>query len=141
MFEIKKSAKNLNMCFSSALKNIDRAADELRIFLIGLGKKAQAFHPLLVTREALINAITHGNHCDESRSVHLDVLYQPEQLEINVTDEGNGFKWEKTMCKKHDDSIDHGRGIQIMQLYSHDIQYNSKGNQVKLTIQFPENNL
>ena len=138
MFEKKKSAKNLNMCFSSVLQNIDRAADELRIFLIGIGKKAQSFHPLLVTREALINAITHGNHCDESLNVHLNVLYQPEQIEIDVTDEGNGFQWQKTFAKKHDDSIDHGRGIQIMQLYSHDIQYNSKGNQVKLTIQFPE---
>jgi len=138
MFEIKKSAKNLNMCFSSALQNIDRAADELRIFLIGLGKKSEAFHPLLVTREALINAITHGNRCNEPKNVQLNVLYRPEQLEIDVTDEGDGFEWDKIMCKKHDDSIDHGRGIQIMQLYSHDIQYNSKGNQVKLTIQFPE---
>jgi len=126
------------MSFSSVLQNIDRAADELRIFLIGIGKKAQSFHPLLVTREALINAITHGNHCDESRNVHLNVLYRLEQLEIDVTDEGDGFKWEKTMRRKNDDTIDHGRGIQIMQLYSHDIQYNTKGNQVKLTIQFPE---
>jgi anti-sigma regulatory factor (Ser/Thr protein kinase) len=139
MFEIKKSAKNLNMCFSSVLQNIDRAADELRIFLIGIGKKSQSFHPLLVTREALINAITHGNHCDKLRNVHLDVVYQSEQLEIDVTDEGDGFQWEKTMHKKHDDTIDHGRGLQIMKLYSHDIQYNAKGNQVKLTIQFPEN--
>jgi len=138
MFEIKKSAKNLNMSFSSVLQNIDRAADELRIFLIGIGKKSQSFHPLLVTREALINAITHGNHCEESRNVHLNVLYRPEHLEIDVTDEGDGFKWDKIMVRKNDDSIDHGRGIQIMQLYSHDIQYNAKGNEVKLTIQFPE---
>jgi len=138
MIEIQKSAKNLSMTFSSVLQNIDRAADELRIFLVGIGKKSQSFHPLLVTREALINAITHGNRCDETLKVQINVLYQPEQLEIDVTDEGGGFEWKKTMGRAHDDSKDHGRGIQIMQLYSHDIQYNTKGNQVKLTIQFPE---
>jgi len=126
------------MTFSSVLQNIDRAADELRIFLIGIGKKKQSFHPLLVTREALINAITHGNRCDENKTVQLNVLYQPEQLEIDVTDDGDGFSWKQTMISEHDDTIDHGRGIQIMQLYSHDIQYNAKGNQVKLTIQFSE---
>lgn len=136
MFEIQKSAKNLTMTFSSVLENIDRAADELRIFLTGLGKKSQAFHPLLITREALINAITHGNHCDEKKQVHMNVLYQPEQLEIDVTDEGNGFCWNTIMNKECDDTIDHGRGIQIMKLYSHQIQYNTKGNQVKLSIFF-----
>jgi len=138
MFDIQKSAKNLSMTFSSVLENIDRAADELRIFLTGIGKKSQAFHPLLVTREALINAITHGNHCDEQKKVRVNVFYQPEQLEIDVTDEGEGFCWEMTMTKECDDSKDHGRGIQIMKLYSHLIQYNSKGNQIKLTINFPE---
>ncbi|MBF0449611.1 MAG: ATP-binding protein [Candidatus Magnetomorum sp.] len=138
MFDIQKSAKILKMTFSSALQNIDRAADELRIFLTGIGKKSQAFHPLLITREALINAITHGNHCDEKKSVSMSIVYQPEQLEIDVTDEGKGFSWDATMSKECDDTQDHGRGLQIMKLYSQQIQYNSKGNQVKLTIKFPE---
>lgn len=126
------------MTFSSVLQNIDRAADELRIFLTGIGKKAQAFHPLLVIREALINAITHGNRCDEKKSVQVNVSYQPEQLEIDVTDEGDGFLWEKTIGRDNDDTKDHGRGIQIMQIYAQSIQYNTKGNQVKLTLLFPE---
>jgi len=138
MFDINKSAKNLSMIFSSVLQNIDRAADELRIFLIGIGKKSQAFHPLLVIREALINAITHGNRCDEKKMVKVNVSYQPEQIEIDVTDEGDGFLWEDIMKRENDDTIDHGRGLQIMKIYSHHLQYNTKGNQVKLTLLFPE---
>lgn len=42
-------------------------------------------------REALQNAIVHGNRCDQGRCVKLQLDLHPGELEISVQDEGEGF--------------------------------------------------
>jgi serine/threonine-protein kinase RsbW len=45
----------------------------------------------IAVREAVTNAIVHGNGRDESRRVRLEVAVSPAGLEIRVQDQGRGF--------------------------------------------------
>jgi len=45
----------------------------------------------LALREALINAVKHGNHFNPEASVHLSLYLSPGEIKIDVSDEGSGF--------------------------------------------------
>lgn len=45
----------------------------------------------IAVREAVANAIKHGNHQDPSKKVEIDLQVEGEDLVISVLDEGNGF--------------------------------------------------
>jgi serine/threonine-protein kinase RsbW len=45
----------------------------------------------MAVREAVTNAVLHGNKQDESKAVRVTVGISPEVLEITVHDEGAGF--------------------------------------------------
>jgi serine/threonine-protein kinase RsbW len=45
----------------------------------------------IAVREAVANAIKHGNHQDPSKKVEIDLRVEGEDLVISVLDEGNGF--------------------------------------------------
>lgn len=45
----------------------------------------------MAVRESVINAIQHGNNCDESKKVQLEISLAPTKLTIFVRDEGRGF--------------------------------------------------
>ena len=45
----------------------------------------------IAVREAVANAIKHGNHLDPGKKVEIDLRVEGEDLIISVLDEGNGF--------------------------------------------------
>lgn len=45
----------------------------------------------MAVRESVINAIQHGNGCDESKQVELSISVTPAKITIWVRDEGHGF--------------------------------------------------
>ena len=45
--------------------------------------------------EALANAVTHGNHNDPSRIVHVRCTFEPGAVSIVIRDEGTGFDPEE----------------------------------------------
>ena len=50
------------------------------------------YHDLLVAvTEAVINGIIHGNTCDASKLVHIDVQVTPHDVIVVVRDSGVGF--------------------------------------------------
>ena len=45
----------------------------------------------IAVREAVANAIKHGNHLDPGKKVEIDLRVEGEDLIVSVLDEGNGF--------------------------------------------------
>ena len=45
----------------------------------------------IALREALANAILHGNHEDRRKHVHVTCRCEPDEVSIAVKDEGKGF--------------------------------------------------
>ncbi|MBZ4672308.1 MAG: hypothetical protein JG762_538 [Deferribacteraceae bacterium] len=71
------------------------------------------------------------------RYVTVNIFYNNEYFEVRVTDMGKGFNVKKASEKNEDDLLKlHGRGIMIAKMYFDEIEYNEKGNSVKLYKRF-----
>ncbi len=79
----------------------------------------------LALREAVANAIKHGNRQDPSKRVAVDVAVGPEELEIRITDEGPGFDPDRVkdpLAPENKFRAD-GRGIFYMKRFMDDVSY------------------
>ncbi len=88
----------------------------------------------LALDEALSNAVRHGNASDPSKSVTVDYRVSPEQVAIEIEDEGQGFCPEGVPDPTEEDNLcrPHGRGVMLMKAYMTEVRYNSRGNRVTL---------
>src|SRR6476659_2255469 len=80
----------------------------------------EEFDVELALREALENAVVHGNQEDPDTKVHVRCRCQPsKEISILVTDQGKGFDIEKTVGNgiTTDPYSERGRGIQLMKAY------------------------
>jgi serine/threonine-protein kinase RsbW len=48
----------------------------------------------IAVREAVVNAVVHGNRYNESKKVRFSVVKNSERLTVRVADEGEGFEFE-----------------------------------------------
>ena len=79
----------------------------------------------LALREALANAIKHGNALDPTKSVEVDVEVEPGDLKIHVTDQGVGFDLERIkdpLAPENRFRVD-GRGIFYMRKFMDDVSF------------------
>ena len=89
----------------------------------------------LALREALENAVVHGNQEDPKTKVHIRCRCQPgKEISIVVTDQGKGFDFEKIVGKgiTSDPDSEHGRGIQLMKAYMDDVNFERHGSEVHM---------
>ena len=89
----------------------------------------------LALREALDNAIVHGNQEDPDRKVHIRCRCQPgKEISIVVTDQGKGFNFEKTTGDgvTSEPASEHGRGIQLMKAYMDEVHFERGGSEVHM---------
>ena len=95
----------------------------------------EEFDVELALREALENAVVHGNREDPERKVHIRCRCQPgKEISIVVTDQGKGFDFEKTVGNgiTTDPGSEHGRGIQLMRAYMDDVRFEQGGSEVHM---------
>jgi serine/threonine-protein kinase RsbW len=83
----------------------------------------------IALREALANAIIHGNHENPRKHVHVRCRCNPDELSIAVKDEGRGFDIDKMADPTVPESIGsvHGRGIYLMKALMDEIRFEEGG--------------
>ncbi len=88
----------------------------------------------LALEEGLNNAICHGNGYDPKKSVEVIYDVNSQRVEIQITDEGQGFQSQEIPDPTNDENIEkpHGRGIMLIRAYMDEMDYNSRGNQVRM---------
>jgi serine/threonine-protein kinase RsbW len=89
----------------------------------------------LALREALENAVVHGNQENPERKVRIRCRCQSgNEISIVVTDQGKGFDFETIL--RHgitsDPDSEHGRGLQLMKAYMDDVHFDRGGSEVHL---------
>ncbi len=96
----------------------------------------------LALDEALINAIKHGNKCDPRKNVHVEASITPEEAEIIVEDEGEGFDRRCVPDPTAPENLHrlHGRGILLMEAYMNQIEYTHGGRRVRMVLRNGEEN-
>ena len=89
----------------------------------------------LAIREALGNAVLHGNQENPDKKVHLRCRCESgNEISIVVTDEGKGFDFLKILGNglTADPADAHGHGIQLMRAYMDDVRFERGGSEVHM---------
>ena len=122
----------------STPRAIDMACDRLNESLRARGAgQEQRFDIVIAVREALANAVYHGNGNRPGCSVSLTWRPEdaPSRLVVSVADEGPGFDLEA--CQAPEDPLsDRGRGITLIRHHAQDVRM--AGNILTMTFQLEE---
>jgi serine/threonine-protein kinase RsbW len=89
----------------------------------------------LALREALGNAVVHGNEEHPERKVHIRCRCElGKGISLVVTDQGKGFDLEKVERNglTSDPGSAHGHGIQLMKAYMDDVCFTRGGTEVRM---------
>ncbi|MGC9455004.1 MAG: ATP-binding protein [Phycisphaerae bacterium] len=120
---------------SSKLTEARKAEDALLSEVRKCGYSDSAVFAIkLALEEGLNNAIKHGNAYDPDKVVELDFDVTPRQASITITDQGEGFDPASVPDPTADENLERpcGRGIMLMRAYMDKVEYNRRGNCVRL---------
>jgi len=110
------------------------------IRICGVSEEA-AFGVEMAVREAVTNAMVHGNHEDESKSVEVIFNCHANELEVEVRDQGEGFDPATVPDPTNAENLlkTSGRGIFLMRTFMDQIEWVNRpegGTMVRMTKRF-----
>ncbi len=108
----------MKFSISSKIADIDSAVVKTVSFAKEIGFNEDAIFGIdMAVREAVANAVKHGNSLDESKSVDIALRDLSDGLEITVRDFGKGFEVEDVPDPTNPENLlkANGRGILFMQ--------------------------
>ena len=120
----------LERSLPSEVAAISPFVDRLMVLFRKCGCASQAESDVeIALREALANAIIHGNHENPRKHVHVRCRCNPDELSIAVKDEGRGFEIDKIADPTVPESIGsvHGRGIYLMKALMDEVRFEEGG--------------
>lgn len=88
----------------------------------------------IALREALVNAIKHGNHNDPAKLVRIALEISINEATFTVEDEGGGFNVNDIPPPKDPDNLlkSSGRGLLLIKSIMNETRYNARGNQLTM---------
>ena len=120
---------SVHLAIESRLENIDlvQVVVEEALTRLELGEEAAQFVGIAV-REAVANAIRHGNHEDPDKRVEIDFQVEDGEVVIEVQDEGEGFDPSDVRDPLADENLmrPSGRGLLFMRNFMDTIEYASR---------------
>ena len=130
------SVLEIDLCMPSEVRAITPLVDRLmRLIKRSQCVPGQEFEVELALREALDNAVVHGNQEDPETKVHIRCRCLPgKEICMVVTDQGKGFNFEKIVGNgsASNPASEHGRGIQLMKAYMDDVHFERGGSEVHM---------
>ena len=112
--------------FASRIEAVAEAAAALSEFMNRVGiSEDVAFGIDMAVREAVTNAVLHGNKLDSAKIAEVDLKKSSEGLEINVRDQGRGFNPNDVADPTKDENImkTSGRGIFFMRNFMDQVEW------------------
>lgn len=119
----------------SRLEEIDAVCGMARDLLIRRDAANKLFAIDLLLREALTNAIGHGNRSDPQKLVTIELRIGRKWIRMRVSDEGPGFSWRSASTLPPADTEVSCRGLAIGALYAQRVRFNTAGNQIEYWIE------
>jgi serine/threonine-protein kinase RsbW len=137
------SATTVKLVISSEFRLVDvvHAASETIAGLAGF-ETDDALNVGIAVREAVINAIIHGNRMDPSRKVEVSLEARPRSIRARVRDHGAGFDSGATPDPTDAENLlrTSGRGILVMRAFVDSVDFKfreGRGMEVTLTKALP----
>jgi serine/threonine-protein kinase RsbW len=120
------TVETTELSFPSRIEAVDAAAAAVGEFVNRLGIDEQArFGIDMAVREAVTNAVIHGNRQDESKAVELTLKSSPDAVQISVHDQGHGFNPTEVPDPTEAENIlkTSGRGIFFMRTFMDEVTW------------------
>jgi serine/threonine-protein kinase RsbW len=114
------NTRALEVLLESTLDSVDTAESLVLKAAAEIGFQEDDLHEIgMAVREAMVNAVVHGNRYNFHKKVHLMVDKNGDRLSVQITDEGEGFEQgdlpdplaEENLLKQS------GRGLLLMQAF------------------------
>jgi serine/threonine-protein kinase RsbW len=122
------SEEKTELNLPSRLESVEKAATEAEIFVkqCGFGDDA-VFQVDMAVREAVANAVKHGNLLDETKRVEITFECSGEAIEITVRDFGKGFAVEDIPDPTDPENLlkANGRGILFMRSFMDEVEWSN----------------
>ena len=120
----------LERSLPSEVAAISPFVDRLMVLLRKCGCVSQGESDVeIALREALANAIIHGNHENPGKQVYVRCRCKSDEVSIAVKDEGRGFDLNKIAdptAPENTGSV-HGRGIYLMRALMDEVRFEEGG--------------
>src|SRR5882762_8551333 len=130
------SVLEIDFWMPSEVQAISPLVERLLVLLEGSQcAPGEEFNVEMALREALGNAVVHGNHEHPRAKVHIRCRCCPgKEISIVVTDQGKGFDFEKIAGNglTSAPNSEHGRGIQLMKAYMDEVHFERGGSEVRM---------
>jgi serine/threonine-protein kinase RsbW len=105
----------------STLESVDRAEEMVLKAAEAIGLDEEDGHRVgMAVREAMVNAVVHGNGYSADRTVHFELSHSPAVLRVVIRDEGEGFDFEALPDPTSAENLlrQSGRGFLLMQAFA-----------------------
>jgi serine/threonine-protein kinase RsbW len=113
----------------SSLDSVDTAEHAVLQAARDAGFPEDDLHDLgMAVREAMVNAVVHGNRYNLKKMVHLAIKREPDAILIRITDEGEGFELSDIPDPLAEENLlrQSGRGLLLIQAFVDDFQMHKK---------------
>jgi len=140
------SERQLHLTVGSRFENVELVQSAIDEAIAARGADEDARHWIgLAVREAVANAIKHGNRLDPGKRVDVAVRINGRGVEIAVSDEGEGFDPDKVRDPLAPENLfrTNGRGIFYMRRFMDEVSYTAStngGTLVRMRKQFTATN-
>lgn len=116
----------LRLSIGSDLEQVDLVGIVIQSTLEQIGVESDQSHWLVMSvREAVINAILHGNREDSTKRVLVEVDLEGQDFVVRIEDEGEGFDPDSLPDPTAPENLlrPSGRGIFMMRQFADSIEY------------------
>ena len=116
----------LRLSIGSDLEQVDLAVTVMESALEQIAMDEEQVHWLgMAGREAVINAILHGNRREPAKRVLVEIDLEGDEVVVRVADEGDGFDLEALADPTAPENLlrPSGRGIFMMRQFADQIEY------------------
>jgi serine/threonine-protein kinase RsbW len=116
----------IRLAIGSSLDNLELVQMVVQETLARLDLSTDATYEIgMAVREAVANAIQHGNQNRPEKRVFIDLGFNQGEVVIRVADEGEGFDLERVRNPLADENLlrPNGRGILFMREFVDEIDY------------------
>lgn len=119
--------KNL-IILPSKLESIDEAVVSITRFALDSGfTDDEIFGIDMAVREAMANAVKHGNKFDETKTIEITLSNSIKTLEISIRDFGEGFDIQEVPDPTNPENLlkTSGRGILFMNNFMDEVEWSN----------------